>query len=81
MIELRAVLPVTIPNNKVMTMKVIGYAEGVNVIFVGVISLGTFIINLESGVARKVTKPVYSPVLPFVSFYTPGMVLALCSFS
>lgn len=69
-IELRAVLPVTIPNNKVM-MKVIGYAEGVNVIFVGVISLGTFIINLESGVARKVTKPVYSPVLPFVSFYTP----------
>ena len=45
-----AVFPVTITNNKV---KVIGYAEGVNINFVGT-CVGTFTINLESGLARKV---------------------------
>jgi len=47
---LAAVFPVTITNNKV---KVIGYAEGVNINFVGT-CVGTFTINLESGLARKV---------------------------
>ena len=74
-IEMRAVLPVTITDCKV---RVIGYAEGVNVVFVGT-CVGTFTINLESGLARKVSPTVNSPVLPFMSFYTPGMVLALCS--
>ena len=74
---LAAVFPVTITNNKV---KVIGYAEGVNINFVGT-CVGTFTINLESGLARKVSPAQQStvPSYPSMSFYTPGMVLALCS--
>ncbi|CAL5078068.1 unnamed protein product [Urochloa decumbens] len=66
-INLQIVLPVAIPMDKV---KVIGFVEGVNAIFVGT-NAGTFIIYLNSGLARKVSGAIYNPVVPFVSFYTP----------
>jgi hypothetical protein len=50
-IELLKVLPVAVP---IIWAKVIGFAEGVNVIFVGT-NVGTFIINLKSQLAKKVS--------------------------
>jgi hypothetical protein len=56
----------------------IGFAEGLNVIFVDTYA-GLCIINLKSEEARKVGDLSIS-VLPVMSFYTPGMVPALCLF-
>lgn len=58
---------------------VVGYAEGVGVIFVST-DVGLFTIELKFERVRKVDEPgVYYSVLPYMSFYTPGMVLALAS--
>ncbi|KAL6647122.1 hypothetical protein ACP70R_014559 [Stipagrostis hirtigluma subsp. patula] len=50
---------------------VVGFAEGVDVIFVGTV-FGLFTIELKSGRVRKVDEPMacYS-ILPYMSFYTP----------
>jgi hypothetical protein len=74
-IDLQTVLPVTIPINQA---KVIGFAEGVNVIFVAT-DVGTFIIDLESERSRKVSEHcINRPVIPLMSYYTPGMVISQC---
>ncbi|CAL5091668.1 unnamed protein product [Urochloa decumbens] len=68
-IDLETTLPIDSPIDLV---NIIGFAEGVNVIFVAT-NCGTFIIDLKSGQARKVNESVrFSPVVPFMSFYTPG---------
>ncbi|RCV09386.1 hypothetical protein SETIT_2G023500v2 [Setaria italica] len=52
---------------------VVGYAEGVGVIFVST-DVGLFTIELKFERVRKVDEPgVYYSVLPYMSFYTPGM--------
>jgi hypothetical protein len=56
---------------------VVGFAEGVGVIFV-ITGVGLFMMELKSGRVRKVDKPWdFSNVLPYMSFYTPGIVLTL----
>jgi hypothetical protein len=56
---------------------VVGFAEGVGVIFVTT-GVGLFMMELKSGRVRKVDKPRdLSNVLPYMSFYTPGIVLTL----
>jgi hypothetical protein len=61
---------------------VVGSAEGVGVIFIST-GIGLFTIELKTGRVRKVGGPgVYFSVLPYMSFYTPGMVPALaCLYS
>jgi hypothetical protein len=78
-IELETIIPVANSKDKPL---VVGSAEGVGVIFVST-GVGLFAIELSSGKVRKVDEPrVYFSVLPYMSFYTPGMVLALaCLFS
>ncbi|CAN6202928.1 unnamed protein product [Urochloa humidicola] len=50
---------------------VVGFAEGVDVIFIST-DVGLFTIEIKSGQVRKVDKPgVYYSVLPYMSFYTP----------
>ncbi|TVU40926.1 hypothetical protein EJB05_14411 [Eragrostis curvula] len=50
---------------------VVGFAEGVGIIFVKT-SAGLFTIKLKTGHVRKVDEPgVYFSVLPYMSFYTP----------
>jgi len=52
---------------------VIGFAEGVNAIFVGT-NAGTFVIDLKSERARKIFDTwIHNPVVPFMTFYSPGM--------
>lgn len=76
-VDLQTVLPVTIPINQA---KVIGFAEGVNVIFLAT-DVGTFIIDYKSGRSRKVSEHCINyPVIPFMSYYTPGMVISQCLF-
>ena len=55
---------------------VFGFAEGVDVIFVRTL-VGLFMMELKSGRVRKVHKinPGLS-VLPYMGFYTPGIMLA-----
>ncbi|KAG2631415.1 hypothetical protein PVAP13_2NG027500 [Panicum virgatum] len=58
---------------------VVGFAEGVGVIFIST-GVGLFTIELKSGRVRKVDKlEVYFSVLPYMSFYTPdrGRLLSL----
>jgi len=58
---------------------VVGFPEGVDVIFVNT-DVGLFTMELKSGRVRKVDEPgICYSVLPYMSFYTPGMVLALAS--
>ncbi|CAL5078072.1 unnamed protein product [Urochloa decumbens] len=61
-IDLQTVLPITISMD---TVKVIGFAEGVNIMLVGT-NVGTFII----GLARKVSGAIYNHIIPFIGFYT-----------
>lgn len=76
MIELRTLLPV---DNSFKIAIVVGFAEGARVIVVFT-EIGHFFIDLNSEQARKVSEPgIHYPVVPIMSFYTPGMVLALCS--
>ena len=73
-IELETIIPVAISNDKPL---VVGSAESVGLIFVST-GVGLFTIELSSGKVRKVDEPAdYFSVLPYMSFYTPGMVLAL----
>ena len=56
---------------------VVGSTEGVGVIFVTA-GVGLFMMELKSGRVWKVDKPWdFSNVLPYMSFYTPGIVLTL----
>ena len=73
-IELEKTIPVANPVDKRF---VVGFAEGVGVIFIST-CVGLFMIKLKSGLVRKVGESgVYFSVLPYMSFYTPGMILAL----
>ncbi|GJN10377.1 hypothetical protein PR202_ga28465 [Eleusine coracana subsp. coracana] len=68
-IELEGTIPVANPGDRAF---VIGYAEGLNVIFMAT-SAGLFTFELESGRVKKIDEPqVYFNVLPYMSFYTPG---------
>ncbi|CAL5067243.1 unnamed protein product [Urochloa decumbens] len=50
---------------------VVGFAEGVDVIFIST-DVGLFTIEIKSGKVKKVDKPgVYYSVLPYMSFCTP----------
>ena len=72
-IELEAIIPGADSDDGAA---VVGFTEGVGVIFIST-GVGLFTIELKSGQVRKVDEPgVYFSVLPYMSFYTPGMVLA-----
>jgi len=76
-IELRTLLPADSLLEKPVAPMVVAFAEGVRVIFVDTV-VGVFAIDLSSEKARKVCGPgIQYPMIPFMSFYTPGMVLAL----
>ncbi|TVU40933.1 hypothetical protein EJB05_14418, partial [Eragrostis curvula] len=73
-IELSGLIPIAIPEDEAF---VVGSAEGVDVIFVTT-TAGLFSFELRSARMRKVAEPnVYFSVLPYMSFYTPGTLLAL----
>jgi hypothetical protein len=56
---------------------VVGFAEGVDVVFISS-GAGLFTIKLSSGKVKKVDEPgEHFSVLPYMSFYLPGMILAL----
>ncbi|KAF8731287.1 hypothetical protein HU200_016341 [Digitaria exilis] len=77
-IELEAVMPMANPGDKAL---VVGFAEGVGAIFIST-GVGLFMIELKSGRVRKVDEPgVYFSVLPYMNFYTPGIVLTFASLS
>jgi hypothetical protein len=50
---------------------VVGFAEGLDVIFVRT-DVGVFVINLESGQVKKITSRSTNLVISYMSFYTPG---------
>ncbi|KAM0866922.1 hypothetical protein ACQ4PT_042352 [Festuca glaucescens] len=69
-IELEKTIPVTNPEDE---LSVVGFAEGVGVIFV-CSGAGLFMIKLNSGQVKKVDEPgEYFSVLPYMSFYLPGI--------
>uniref|UniRef100_I1QHE2 F-box domain-containing protein n=1 Tax=Oryza glaberrima TaxID=4538 RepID=I1QHE2_ORYGL len=69
-IELEQMVPVA---NRGDEAFVVGSAEGVGVIFMST-GVGLFTIELKSRRVKKVEEPgVYSSVLPYMSFYTPGI--------
>jgi hypothetical protein len=73
-INLEKKMPMANPSD---SASVVGFAEGVGVIFV-ITGVGLFMMELKSGRVRKVDKPWdFSNVLPYMSFYTPGIVLTL----
>jgi hypothetical protein len=73
-IDLKKMIHVANPDDK---PGVVGFAEGVGVVFVST-DAGLFTIKLSSGKAKKVDDSgVYFSVLPYMSFYTPGMTLTL----
>ncbi|TVU40832.1 hypothetical protein EJB05_14312, partial [Eragrostis curvula] len=73
-IELESLIPMAGNGN---IAYVVGFAEDVGTIFIKT-SAGLFTIKLETGHVRKVDEPgVYFSVLPYMSFYTPGILLAL----
>ncbi|VAH93919.1 unnamed protein product [Triticum turgidum subsp. durum] len=75
-IELEKTIPVANPDDIPV---VVGFAEGVSVIFIST-CIGLFMIKLKSGLVRKVGESgVYFSVLPYMSFYTPdrGRLLSL----
>ena len=77
-IELEKIIPVANPNDA--RVVVVGSAEGVGVIFVST-DVGLFSIDLKSERVKKVDEPgVHFSVLPYMSFYTPGIMLAFASF-
>ncbi|CAL5091718.1 unnamed protein product [Urochloa decumbens] len=72
-IELQELIPIDILGNG---PEVVGFAEGAGIVFVRT-DFAAFTIELKSGRARKVGKSEdFFDVLPFMSFYTPGMVVA-----
>ncbi|KAK3126265.1 hypothetical protein QOZ80_7AG0554060 [Eleusine coracana subsp. coracana] len=53
------------------TAQVIGFAEGLGLMFVGTFA-GVFTIELKSGKLKRIGEPgVFYPIVPFMSFYTP----------
>ncbi|XP_034579492.1 uncharacterized protein [Setaria viridis] len=73
-IDLKTVVPVADPAARAF---VIGFAEGVGVIFVST-DVGVFTFELKSGRVRKVDDPgFYYSALPYLSFYTPGTSVTL----
>ncbi|CAN6361170.1 unnamed protein product, partial [Urochloa humidicola] len=50
---------------------VVGFAEGVGIIFVMIRDVSTFTVNLKSGRMRKVSDVRSDTIIPFMSFYTP----------
>uniref|UniRef100_A0A0E0LTH6 Uncharacterized protein n=1 Tax=Oryza punctata TaxID=4537 RepID=A0A0E0LTH6_ORYPU len=69
-IELEQMVPVANHSDETF---VVGSAEGVGVIFVST-DVGLFTIELKSRRVKKVAEPgVYFSVLPYMSFYTPGI--------
>uniref|UniRef100_A0A0A9CZ95 F-box associated domain-containing protein n=1 Tax=Arundo donax TaxID=35708 RepID=A0A0A9CZ95_ARUDO len=73
-IELEGMIPAADPDDEAY---VVGFAEGVGVIFVST-GVGLFTIKLNSGQVKEVDEPgVHFSVLPYLSFYTPSPVLAL----
>ncbi|WVZ61732.1 hypothetical protein U9M48_011560 [Paspalum notatum var. saurae] len=70
--ELETVMSVTNPSHEPHKPFVVGFAEGVDVIFVST-SAGLFTVKLNSaGQVKKIDEPgVYFSVLPYMSFYTP----------
>jgi hypothetical protein len=75
-IELEKTIPVTNPDDKPF---VVGCAEGMGAIFVST-GAGLFTIRLHSGLVKKVDESgVYFSVLPYMSFYTLGIVPAPAS--
>ena len=68
-------LETIIPGADSVGAVVVGFAEGVAVIFIST-GVGLFTLELKSGRVRKVDEPeVYFSVLPYMSFYTPGTIL------
>ncbi|GJN24414.1 hypothetical protein PR202_gb12152 [Eleusine coracana subsp. coracana] len=73
-IKLEGMIPVADPDDEAI---VVGSTEGVGIIFVTT-GAGLFTFELKSGRVRKVDEPeVYFSVLPYMSFFTPGTLLAL----
>ncbi|CAL5077079.1 unnamed protein product [Urochloa decumbens] len=67
-IKLKKILP---KNKAYIRANVIGFAEGVRVLFMST-DVGTFTFELNSGRVRKVSGPgKYCPIFPFISFCTP----------
>ncbi|CAL5029933.1 unnamed protein product [Urochloa decumbens] len=79
-IELETIIPGTSSDQKpfVVGFAVVGFAEGVGVIFIRT-DVGLFTIELKSERVRKVNKPLDDSVLSYMSFYTPdrGRLLSL----
>ncbi|TVU40790.1 hypothetical protein EJB05_14268 [Eragrostis curvula] len=61
-----------LPSSKLFdTAQVIGFAEGVGVMFVGTFA-GVFTVELKSGKVKRIGEPgVFYPIVPFMSFCTP----------
>ncbi|WVZ61752.1 hypothetical protein U9M48_011575 [Paspalum notatum var. saurae] len=67
-IDLETVMPVTNPSDRPF---VVGFAEGVDAIFIST-GAGLFTFKLSSGQVKKIDEPgVYFRILPYMSFYTP----------
>ena len=80
-IDLERTIPVANLDDKLFSVgfpegvgiAVVGFAEGVDVVFVSS-GVGLFTIKLNSGQVKKVDEPgEYFSVLPYTSFYLPGM--------
>ncbi|CAL5078091.1 unnamed protein product [Urochloa decumbens] len=68
-IELEKMIPAI--KSRTSLARVIGFAEGVCAILVSNGTAGTFMIELKSGMVRKINQSPYDVVVPFLSFYTP----------
>ncbi|KAF8698860.1 hypothetical protein HU200_035121 [Digitaria exilis] len=62
-----------LPSSKLCeTAEVIGFAEGLGVMFVGTF-VGVYTIEVKSGKMKRIGDPgVFYPIVPFMSFCTPG---------
>jgi hypothetical protein len=73
-IDLEKLMPMVNPGDRA---RVVGFAEGVGIIFIST-GVGLFMMELKSGRVKKIGKPRRNiSVLPYMRFYTPGIVLAL----
>ena len=73
-IDLEKMMPMANPRDRA---QVVGFAEGVGVIFITT-GVGLFMMELKSGRVKKIGKPRRNiSILPYTSFYTPGIVIAL----
>jgi hypothetical protein len=73
-IDLEKMMPMANPRDRA---QVVGFAEVVGVIFITT-GVGLFMMELKSGRVKKIGKPRRNiSILPYMSFYTPGIVIAL----